>query len=232
MGSFYDAVYADGLCLIYGIGWTQTSPGLVLASRDEGVIWTAHQLTGDQPFWSAVGAGNSVMFSGGYGALIQSAPLTEAAPRILQPMLSSAIQPGEPLGLLGQTYGSAPMTYEWYRDGALMPEAAEPLLSLPNLPEGSSHQYALVTLNALGSVTNGPASVVVGRSPVLGIAGGASVNASLAGTSGLTYRVEFKDGSPAGGDWQTLTNLTLTGATGTFNDAPPTNRFYRAELLP
>lgn len=230
--SFLDAAYADGVYVIYGIGWTQNSPGLLIASRDEGATWTTHQLTGDRPFWSAALAFNSVMFSGSYGALIQSAPLTPAAPNVVRALSSVASQPGEPLGLQGDMSGTPPLTHEWYRDGLLVTGAVEPLLAVRDLAEGAAHEYTLVTSNAHGSVTNGPARIVVGQPATLGVAADTSVNGSLTGTAGLTYRVDYRDGSPVEGAWQTLTNLTLSGSNGVFTDVPPTNRFYRAELVP
>jgi hypothetical protein len=232
VGPFLDAAYADGVYLVFGVGWTQNSPGLLIASRDEGATWTTHQLTGDQPFWSASLVYNSVLLSGSHGALIQSAPLTNAAPNVLRQLSSVASQPGEPLGLQGETFGTPPLTHEWYRDGLLVTGAVEPLLAVRNLAEGAAHDYVLVTSNAHGAVTNGPARIVVGRPATLGVAVGTSVNGSLTGTAGLTYRVDYRDGSPAEGTWQTLTNLTLAGPNGVFTDAPPTNRFYRAELVP
>lgn len=232
VASFLDAAYTDGVYLVFGTGWTQNSPGLLIASRDEGATWTTHQLTGDQPFWSAALIFNSVMFSGSYGALIQSAPLTNAAPNVLRPLSSVASQPGEPLGLQGETFGSLPLTHEWYRDGQILAGAVEPLLALRDLVEGAAHEYVLVTSNAYGSITNGPARVVVGQPATLGVATGALVSGSLTGTAGLTYRVDYRDGSPAEGVWRTLTNLTLSGPSGSFLDQPPTNRFYRAELVP
>ena len=39
-------------------------------------------------------------------------------------------------------------------------------------------------------------------------------------------------GSPMESSRQTLTKLTLAGGSGVFTDQPPTNRFYRAELIP
>lgn len=232
VSSFINATYGDGRFLISGVGYTQSSPGFLLASADEGATWTAHQLPGTQPFWRSTTAFDSVILNGGYGALVQSAPLHDTAPTVVRSLNSRALQPGEPLGLAGDAYGSLPMNYEWIRDGVAIPGADEPLLPILNTAEGESHEYSLVISNAFGSVTNGPVRVTAGSPASLALSSDFPLNGSLSGTAGLTYRIDFQDGSPAGINWQTLTNLTLTGNSGTFNDSPMTNRFYRARLMP
>lgn len=230
--SFVNATYGSGRYLVNGIGHTQSSPGFLLASVDEGVTWDLHQLPGTQPFWRVMTAFDSVFLNGSYGALVQSAPIHDATPVIIHALNSRAVRPDEPLGLQADVYGSLPMNYEWIRDGVTLSGADEPLLPIINPAEGESHEYSLVISNAFGEVTNGPVRVTAGAPATLGLVAGQQLNGSLVGTAGLTYRIDFQDGSPTGSDWQTLTNLTLNASAGAFMDTPTTNRFYRALLVP
>lgn len=206
--------------------------GFLMTSSDEGTTWIP-RYPGDSTDWArAMVAFNSVIAWSWGGWVAQSAPLNLQLPVSMAELRSIALPHGGSVTLNGTVYGSPPLTHEWYRDGLLVAGANEPLLAVRNLAEGAAHEYTLVTSTAYGSVTNGPARVVVGQPATLGIATGAPFGGTLAGTAGLTYRVDYRDGSPAEGTWRTLTNLTLVGPSGTFVDQPPTNRFYRAELVP
>jgi hypothetical protein len=205
----------------------------LLTSSDEGATWIARHPGGVNEWFRTMMAFNSVLvWTWNYNKMMQSAPLQPTTPLSLDPLASRAIRPGDSVTLNASLYGSPPLTHEWYRDGLLVTGAVEPLLAVRDLAEGAAHEYTLVTSNAHGSVTNGPARIVVGQPATLGVAADTSVNGSLTGTAGLTYRVDYRDGSPVEGAWQTLTNLTLSGSNGVFTDVPPTNRFYRAELVP
>lgn len=232
VSSFINATYGGGRYLIDGVGYTQSSPGFLLASADEGATWDLHQLPGTLPFWRGLTAFDSAVLIGNYGALVQSGPFHDTAPAVVHSLTSRAIQPGEPLGLQDDVYGSLPMNYKWFRDGVILSGADEPLLPILNPAEGESHEYSLVVSNAFGSVTNGPVRVTAGAPANLGLVAGQQLNGSLVGTAGLTYRIDFQDGAPTGSEWQTLTNLTLNGTAGAFTDSPTTNRFYRALLVP
>lgn len=119
-----------------------------------------------------------------------------------------ASQPGQPLGLQGGTFGTPPLTHEWHRHGLLVTGAVEPLLAVRDLAEGAAHKGA--------------------RHP---------------GRLRLAYRHRRPDvsrGLPGrlrgGRNWadfdRALTKLTRSGPDGVFTGAPPTNRFYRAEVAP
>lgn len=195
MGTFINARYGDGHYLINGVGYTRSSPGSLLASANEGVTWTEHRLPRTQPFWRSTTAFDSVILNGGYGALVQSGPLHNTAPFIVHSLNSRAIRPGKPLGLQGEVYGSLPLNYEWFRDGVIISGADEQLLPILDPTEGESHEYSLVVSNAFGSVTNGPVRVTAGSPATLSLSGDFPLNGSLSGPAGLTYRIDFQDGS-------------------------------------
>ncbi len=52
-------------------------------------------------------------------------------------------------------------TYQWKRNGAVIPNATSPQLSLPNIPASKAGSYEAVVTSACGFVTSKPAQVVV-----------------------------------------------------------------------
>ena len=127
--------------------------------------------------------------------------------------------------------GTAPLAYQWQKNGAALADGGEilgsksNLLSLSAVTTSDTANYSVVITNAFGSVTSAPASLLVGIIPVVTnapqneiVASGATTGFSVTagGSSPLAYHW-LKNGAPLadGGEVSgSQTNvLTLTGVT-------------------
>jgi len=88
-------------------------------------------------------------------------PGAVAAPRILTGPLSQTVLPGANLLLSVSVAGTAPLTYQWERDGAPLPGANAATLNLVSLQPSDSGAYRVVVGNAAGTATSGAANIAV-----------------------------------------------------------------------
>jgi hypothetical protein len=93
--------------------------------------------------------------------------LVVSAPQIIT-------QPLDRVGLVGNStllsvgaVGTAPTTYQWYHNGALMPGATAPTLNLIGLQFADGGSYHAVIANEFGSATTREATLTVYGRPVL-----------------------------------------------------------------
>ena len=99
------------------------------------------------------------------------------------------------------------LQYQWYLDGAEVPNATSPTLILPAIQFTSGGLYTVVVSSIFGSVTNTPVQVVVNPANV-----SLSLNPDLLiqGTVGYSYIIQCSTNLADTNSWITLTNLTLT----------------------
>src|SRR6185503_12723239 len=57
--------------------------------------------------------------------------------------------------------GGLNLTYQWNRDGEVLPGATESSLRFTNVQLGDAGNYTVTVANALGSVTSQPAALIV-----------------------------------------------------------------------
>ncbi len=83
-------------------------------------------------------------------------------------------QPDDRVALVGNgttlgagVIGTPPTTYQWYRNGAVVPGATSPTLSFPSVQLADAGSYQLVIANEFGQATTRVASLSVYRRPVL-----------------------------------------------------------------
>ena len=104
-----------------------------------------------------------------YGqVLIQSIRGTPArqAPRFVTQPQSVAALPGETTTLSATADGSAPITYQWYRNSSAVPQATSQDLTLANLDANKAGDYFLVAENAAGRTTSAVAQVILILQPM------------------------------------------------------------------
>ncbi|MBI4657900.1 MAG: immunoglobulin domain-containing protein [Verrucomicrobia bacterium] len=98
--------------------------------------------------------------------------------------------------------GTAPLSYQWFKDGRLMLDATNQLLVLRALQPSDDGDYRVVVRNAFGMAESSAARLVVGQPPVISlqpfgqtarVGGRASFWLLAAGTAPLDYQW-FKDG--------------------------------------
>ena len=90
-----------------------------------------------------------------------------APPRILaQPSDLTALA-GTSVSLQAGAEGTAPLTYQWRKNGALLPGATGPTLSFPNVQLNDTAGYYLVVENDFGAATSRVARLDVFATPTL-----------------------------------------------------------------
>lgn len=147
----------------------------------------------------------------GAALFVNSPPFITAEP------LSQILPPGTNVTLSVVVEGSGPLTFQWRRNGAVLPGATSPTLTLNNLSAADTGAYSLIISNVFASVISGTAVITIGIPPVintqpLGQARPIGTNVLLSvgatGIAPLAYQW-FYAGIPipgAVGDTLTLTN--------------------------
>ncbi len=148
-------------------------------------------------------AGSLYYLSRGSGAVYQIADTTDQPPHVTLQPLDQKVADGEAVTFEASAAGSAPLTYQWLRDGVDIPGATAPTYTLPAAaPEDNGATFQCVVTNGLGADTTRPAtlSVLTDRPPT------ATIDAPALGTF---YRA---------GDTITFAGRALDGDGG---DLPP-----------
>lgn len=159
-----------------------------------------------------------------------------SAPTIATQPSSAAVAEGQPAVLCVGVAGSGPFTYEWRKDGTVLPDQAHAQLVFEKAAAENQGSYTVTVTNGAGSATSAAATVTVRPAPAPGelafVSTPASINAvagqsvTLAapatGTGKLTYRWT-RDGEEVPG---------ATGATlGLTTSKQPAHTIFMIRLL-
>ncbi len=94
--------------------------------------------------------------------------IVDTIPEFIAQPQNQTVTVGESVELSGIAYGTAPLTWQWYKDGTLIEGATADTLYLEDVTISDSGNYTLTVVNALGSVTSSPATIVVNKAvPVI-----------------------------------------------------------------
>ena len=99
------------------------------------------------------------------GELAGLMPRTGVAPSIVIAPQPAASGSGANVALSVAARGSAPLAYQWTKDGTALPGATSASLVLPAATPADSGQYAVTVTNAAGSATSAPAAVAIDAAP-------------------------------------------------------------------
>ncbi len=132
--------------------------------------------------------------------------------------------------------GTAPLAYQWQKDGVNLPGATNTTLSLPSVQSSDDGLYRAIASNAGGSATSLVARLTVLVPPALSAPqrqGDGSFLFTLEGQGNRTYIIDFTPDFLA---WSNLNTVTLSnGASSAVHDTGASNvpvRFYRARIAP
>lgn len=89
----------------------------------------------------------------------------EVAPVIVAPPGSQTVIAGAEVRFEILVGGTAPFTYQWFKDGDPVGGATEAALLLPDVQPGDAASYRVRVTNAHGTVTSEPASLIVHQPP-------------------------------------------------------------------
>jgi len=173
---------------------------------------------------TAASAGNYSLVATNW---LGSTTSTVAALTVISPV-SITTQPTAQTVIVGNTAtfsvvatGSAPLTYQWSKDGVAISGATAATYSIAATTAANAGSYSVIVTNSVGSVTSAPATLTVnpaGVAPSIttqpisqSVTAGKSVTLSVvaAGTSPLTYQWR-KDGAAITG--ATSASLTFSSA--------------------
>lgn len=127
---------------------------------------------------------------------------------------SAVATAGQSVSLSVSASGTAPMTYQWYKDGSTVTGGNAATLSLATVSARDAGSYLAIVSNAAGSTTSDTASLTVNAAVVAPtiVSQPASVTA-LEGTS-VTFAVSATGSGPLVYQWQ-KNGVPLGGATST-----------------
>ena len=166
----------------------------------------------------------TVVVSNGAGAITSNTATLTISSALIAPTLSQqpvnvAVAVGASASFSVVAGGSAPLSYQWRKDGASIAGATAATLALSNVQTAHAGSYTVVVSNSAGAVTSNVAVLTVGgvlsAAPTITtppadaatVANGTARFAVVAGgTTPLSYQWR-KNGTPISG--ATLTQLTL-----------------------
>ena len=154
------------------------------------------------------------------------------APTVVQGPLAQTVDAGATIQLSVVVTGSEPMTFEWRRNGQLLPGGTAGNLPLVNTQSSDTGDYTVTVSNAFGSVTSDPAHLALHSTlPVILEAVVAVQPTGLRLVAqvepGRDYRIQ---GTTNLLQWTDLHGFLSTGTTYEFTDPPVSDRsirFYR-----
>jgi hypothetical protein len=123
--------------------------------------------------------------------------------------------------------GSAPLCYQWLKEGAPIGAATASSLTLSNLQMTAAGNYSVCVSNLAGSVVSSNAYLTMNPAGVsLALYPGITIN----GVVGLTYGIQYNTDVNNTNAWRGAANITLGAPTQLWFDIQPLSypqRFYR-----
>lgn len=149
----------------------------------------------------------AVVVTNEFGAATSSNATLSMYPFIATPFPGAITYWGKNASLSIQAWGTGPLDYQWFDNGASIPDATNSTLTLTAIQATNAGFYSVVVSSALGSATNLPAQVMVEPA---GVSLGFSPTVTISGVVGYNYIVQASTNLAKTNGWATITNLTLT----------------------
>jgi hypothetical protein len=173
----------------------------------------------------------AVVVTNGFGSVTSSSAVLSMYPFLAVPFVGAVTYWGKDATFGVQAWGTGPLSYQWFKDGAAILNATNQNLTIASIQFTNAGLYWVVVSSPLGSVTNAPAQVVVNPAGVsLGLYPGVEID----GVVGYNYIIQRTEDLTNTNAWLTLTNVTLTQPVQVWVDTNtdaslPANqrRFYR-----
>lgn len=191
---------------------------------------TSSSLTISNVSQSDLGA-YAVVVTNEFGTVTSSNAMLSMYPFLAAPFGGVVTDWGKDATLSVQAWGTGPLSYQWFDNGAAILNATNQTLDLSSIQFTNAGLYSVVVSSPLGSVTNTPEQVVVNPAGVsIGIYPGVTVS----GVVGYTYIIQSTSNLSNTNSWVTVATLTLEEPTQLWMDinnnaSLPGNpqRFYR-----
>ncbi|PYJ05448.1 MAG: hypothetical protein DME25_08410, partial [Verrucomicrobia bacterium] len=158
---------------------------------------------------------------------------TVGPPGILLQPQGQTVTNGATASFIVNASGTAPLTYQWSRDGAILAAGTNAILVLAGVQPSDAGSYTVVVRNAAGSVSSAPAilRVLVAPSITAIQQSGGTARISFLTEVGLNYTVEYTDKLEAP-NWSALSPVVGNRGVITVTDpaAGGPKRFYRVRV--
>jgi hypothetical protein len=176
----------------------------------------------------------SVVVANSYGAVTSSIANLYMYPSIVTPFTGLVTDWGQSTTLSIVAWGTGPLTFQWYDNGSLIPNATNSTLTFAAIQFTNAGSYSVVVNGPLGSVTNTAAQVVVNPA---GVSLGLYPGLTITGTVGYTYNIQSNPDLTNPNGWTTVATVTLWQPTQFWvdvnnNAASPTNQHHFYRVLP
>jgi hypothetical protein len=149
----------------------------------------------------------AVAITNAFGGTNSSAAILSMYPFLVVPFKGVVVIWGKDTTLSVQAWGTGPLSYQWFQNGAAIQDATNQDLTLTSVQFTNAGLYWVVVSNPLGSVTNTPAQVVVNPA---GVSLGLSPTITIEGVVGYSYIIQRTADLTDTNSWLTLTNITLS----------------------
>jgi len=155
----------------------------------------------------AVAASIPVIISASYGGLTLKATLTvnpaPVAPSITAQPVSQTVTTGQTATFSVTASGTAPLRYQWQRNGAAIGNATSPSYTTPaTSTSDNGAQFTVVVTNSAGSVTSSTATLTVNPAPVAPSITAQPVSQTVTAGQTATFSVTASGTAPLRYQWQ------------------------------
>ena len=131
----------------------------------------------------------------------------KSAPLVVTQPTSQAIGSGQTATFSATASGTAPLSYQWGKNGAAISGATAASYTTP--PETASAQFAVVVSNSVGSVTSNTATLTITTTPIAVTVNPGSLTLAVGGTQSFSGNVS---GTSNGAITWTVSGSGCTGA--------------------
>ena len=131
-----------------------------IATTFDGSTWVERTSGTTQTLLAVAAAPDSVIAVGFGGTILQSTPAL-AAPTVTVTPSNAYESVGGNVALTATARGSAPLIYQWRKDGVDLPDATAETLFLANVQLAQSGAYTCIVTNPVASVLSAPATLTV-----------------------------------------------------------------------
>jgi hypothetical protein len=178
---------------------------------------TSATLTLNNVATSAAGSYTVVVSNSG-GSVTSSAATLTVNPAIVAPSIttqpaSQTVTAGANVTFSVVASGTAPLSYQWRKDGANIAGATSASLTLNAVPTSAAGSYTVVVSNSGGSVTSATATLTVNPAVVAPSITTQPVSQTVTAGANVTFMVVASGTTPMSYQWQ-KNGANIAGATG------------------
>ena len=149
----------------------------------------------------------AVIITNSLGSATSSNAVLTMFPAIHQAFSGGSTTWGKSLTLSIEAWGTGPLSYQWFLNGAVLAGATNTSLSFDTVQFTNAGFYSVIVSSPLGQATNSPAQLIVNPS---GVSLGLYPGVEISGEAGYSYVIQGSYDLSKSNAWTTLAQITLT----------------------